>query len=157
MNLLRVVFVALSISLALPAIAQDANTMNMEILRDKIKADKKLVVAANMKLTDTEAINFWPIYDAYQNDLKKVNMQLGDVVKNYAEAYNNIEMTNEVAKKLTMDALAVEEAELKLKRTYLPKIDAVVGGAKAARYMQIENKIRALVKYELAGGIPLVQ
>ena len=131
--------------------------MNMEILRDKIKADKKLVVAANMKLTDTEAENFWPIYDAYQNDLKKVNMQLGDVVKNYAEAYNNIEMTNEVAKKLTIDALAVEEAELKLKRTYLPKIDAVVGGVKAARYMQIENKIRALVKYELAGGIPLVQ
>jgi hypothetical protein len=27
---------------------------------------------------------------------------------------------------------------------------------KVARYLQIENKIRALVKYEIAQGVPLV-
>lgn len=129
----------------------------MEILRDKVKADKKLVVAGNMQLTDAEAKKFWPVYDAYQADLKKVNMQLGDVINTYADAYANNAVTNDVAKKLVNDALAVEEAELKLKRTYLPKVDAAVGAVKAARYMQIENKIRALIKFELAGGIPLVK
>lgn len=157
MNLLRVVFIAVSLALTLPAVAQELNDSNMEILRDKVKADKKLVVAGNMQLTDAEAKKFWPVYDAYQADLKKVNMQLGDVINTYADAYANNAVTNDVAKKLVNDALAVAEAELKLKRTYLPKVDAAVGAVKAARYMQIENKIRALIKFELAGGIPLVK
>ena len=37
------------------ALAQTPATTNMQILRDKVKADKKLVVAANMELTDAEA------------------------------------------------------------------------------------------------------
>ena len=51
-----------------PALAQSASVDkpadNMQILRDKIKADKKLVVAANMKLTESEAKGFWPVYEA---------------------------------------------------------------------------------------------
>ena len=43
--------------------AQDKRADNMQILRDKIRADKKLVVATNMELTESEAKNFWPIYN----------------------------------------------------------------------------------------------
>jgi hypothetical protein len=49
--------------------AQEKPANNMQILAEKIKADKKLVVANNMGLTESEAKAFWPIYDAYQNDL----------------------------------------------------------------------------------------
>ncbi len=35
----------------------------------KLKADKKLLVASNMELTDAESKAFWPLYDAYQKDL----------------------------------------------------------------------------------------
>jgi hypothetical protein len=47
--------------------------------------------------------------------------------------------------------------EMKLKRSYVPKLEKVVPGMKVARYLQIENKIRAIGKYELAAQIPLVQ
>ena len=165
MNFLRIVLIALAMSMAFPVVAQDSGTnnaeesgaINMEILRDKIKADKKVVVAANMLLNDTEGKLFWPIYDSYQRDLKKVNMQLGDVVNAYADAYSKGAITKEVAKKLMKDAMAVEEAELKLKRTYSPKIESAIGAVKAARYMQIESKIRAVIKYELADQIPLIE
>jgi hypothetical protein len=40
--------------LVVPAMAQNAATTNMEIFRQKIKADKKLVVAQNLNLTDAE-------------------------------------------------------------------------------------------------------
>jgi len=33
----------------------------------------------------------------------------------------------------------------------------VLPATKAARYVQIENKIRAVIRYEMAAGIPLVQ
>ena len=143
--------------LALPAIAQTTGTTNMDILRQKIKADKRLVVAANLKLTDAEGAAFWPVYDAYQKDLQQVNQRLAAVVLAYADAYNKGPVANDMAKKLLDDAMAVDDAEGKLKASYVPKILATLPATKAARYIQIENKIRAAIRYELAEGIPLVE
>ena len=147
---------ALVAGLASAAAAQTTGTTNMDILRQKIKADKRLVVAANLKLTDAEGAAFWPVYDAYQKDLQQVNQRLSAVILAYADAYNKGPVTNDVAKKLLAEAFAVDEAEVKLKGAYLPKIVAALPATKAARYIQIENKIRAVIRYELAEGIPLV-
>ena len=144
--------------LAIPAMAQTTGaTTNMEILRQKIKGDKKLIVAENLKLTDAEGTTFWPVYDAYQKDLQQINQRLAAVIMAYADAYNKGPVTNEVAKKLLDEALAVDDAEAKMKGSYAPKILAVLPATKAARYIQIENKIRAAIRYELAAGIPLVE
>ena len=148
---------AIVAGLASLATAQTTATTNMEILRQKIKADKKLVVAQNLQLTDAEGTAFWPVYDAYQKDLQQVNQRLTAVILAYADAYNKGPVTNDVAKKLLDEAFAVDEAEVKLKGAYLPKIVAALPATKAARYIQIENKIRAVIRYELAEGIPLVQ
>lgn len=56
MKLAQIMLFAVATVLALPSQAQTAS--DMEILRQKVKADKKLVVAANMQLTDAEAKNF---------------------------------------------------------------------------------------------------
>jgi hypothetical protein len=128
----------------------------MEILLQKVKADKKLLVAQNLQLTEAEAKAFWPVYDAYQNDLQKINQRLGTTIAEYADAYNQGPVANETAKKLLNEALAIEEAEVKLKRAYVPKLEKALPAAKVARYVQIENKIRAAIRYELAGAIPLV-
>jgi hypothetical protein len=146
---------AIVAGLASAAMAQ--GTTNMEILRQKIKADKKLVVAQNLQLTDAEGTAFWPVYDAYQKDLAQVNQRLGAVIVAYANAYNKGPVGNDVAKKLLDEALAVDDAEAKLKSSYVPKILATLPATKAARYIQIESKIRAAIRYELADGIPLVQ
>ncbi len=139
------------------ALAQTPGTTDMDILRQKIKADKKLVVAENLKLTEAEGAKFWPVYDAYQKEIQQINERLKAVVLAYADAYNKGPVTDAAAKKLIEDASAVDDAEATLRRTSLPKILAVLPAAKAARYVQIENKIRAVIRYELAAGIPLVQ
>ena len=148
---------AIAACLAAPAMAQTAGTTNMDILRQKIKADKKLVVAENLKLTDAEGAAFWPVYDAYQKDLQAINQRMTAAILAYADAYNKGPVTNEVAKKLLDEAVAIDEAEVKLKSAAVPKILAVLPATKAARYIQIENKIRAVVRYELAANIPLVE
>ena len=155
MKHLQVALFALVALLAIPAAAQTAS--DMQILAQKIKADKKLVVAANMQLTEDEAKGFWPVYEAYQKDLASLNQQLLGVVKNYADAYNKGAVPDATAKKLMNDYLAVEERELKMKRSYVPRLEKVIPGMKVARYMQIENKVRAIVKFDLASQIPLVE
>lgn len=138
--------------------AQEATQMNMEILKEKVKADKKLIVAANMNLTDAEAKGFWSLYDGYQKELEQINQRLLTTVKGYADAYNagKGEISDDTAKKLMTEALAVEESEVKLRQSYAAKLGKVLPATKVARYLQIENKIRAIVKFELAAQIPLV-
>src|SRR5262249_50393548 len=122
---------------------------NMQILREKIKADKKLVVAANMELTDAEAKGFWPVYEAYQKDLQSLNERMKKAILSYADGYNNRTLTDEQAKQLANEALAIDEQEIKMRRACAAKLSGVLPGKKAARYMQIESKIRAALRYEL--------
>jgi hypothetical protein len=110
-----------------------------------------------MDLTDAEAKAFWPVYEAYQKDLQAVNERLAKGIKTYADAYAKGPVSNETAKKAFNEALAAEEGEVKLKQSYLPKLEKVVPAAKAVRYLQIENKIRAAIRYELADQIPLAE
>jgi len=147
----------LATALMVPAMAQNAATTNMEILRQKIKADKRLVVAQNLNLTDAEGAKFWPVYEAYQKDLQQIDERLATAILAYADAYNKGPVTNETAKKLLDEYLAIDDAEAKLKSATTPKILAALSAVKAARYVQIENKIRAAVRYELATAIPLVE
>jgi hypothetical protein len=142
---------------ATPGVAQDKPADNMQILRDKIKADKKLLVATNMELTESEAMGFWPIYDDYQKDLQKINRRVVSLLESYAADFRNKSLTDDKAKKLIDEAIAIEGAEANLKSSYAPKLSKALPVKKVARYLQIENKIRAVVKYDLAQGVPLVQ
>ena len=145
--------------LLLPASAHAqsaATSQNMEILRQKVKADKKLVVASNLTLTEAEGKAFWPVYDAYQTELTTINERTLKLIKSYASAYNAGPITGATAKPLLTEMLAIDDAEIKLKQSYLPKFEAAIPVEKVARYLQIENKIRAVVRYELADAIPLV-
>jgi hypothetical protein len=137
--------------------AQDKPADNMQILRDKIKADKKLVVATNMELTESEAKNFWPIYDEYQKDLQKINRRIVSLLESYAADFRSKSLTDDKAKKLIDEAVAIEQAEANLKSAYAPKLSKALPTIKVARYLQIENKIRAVIRYDLAQGVPLVQ
>jgi hypothetical protein len=139
------------------AVAQDKPADNMQILRDKIKADKKLVMAANMELTESEAKAFWPIYEQYQKDLQKINQRIVSLLESYADDFRRKSLTDEKAKKLIDEAVAIEQAEAGLKSAYAPKLSKALPTTKVVRYLQVENKIRAVVKYDLASGVPLVR
>jgi hypothetical protein len=154
--LLQKLFVGLAIMMfATPGIVLGAANTDMEILAEKIKADKKLLVGINMSLTNEEARDFWPLYDAYQKELQTVNRDLGGLIVEFAEAYAKGPIPNDTAKQIRNDVLALEEKELRLKRTNADKMEKVIPAWKVMRYMQIESKVRALVKFELAQRIPL--
>jgi hypothetical protein len=66
-------------------------------------------------------------------------------------------MTDEVAAKLLVDYLALEQAHVALLRAYVPRFQKVLPAKKVTRLYQVENKLRALVNYELARQIPFVK
>ena len=158
MKFARMVILCGAVLTAVPAFAQSKSAdTTMQILLDKVKADKKLVVAANMDLTDAEGKAFWPIYDDYQKDLQGLNERLAKTILAYADAYNKNTLTDEQANSLASEALAIDQDEVTMRKTYTTRLNGLLPGKKVARYLQIENKIRAVIRYQLADNIPLAE
>jgi hypothetical protein len=154
LSVVVVVFCAL-ILFVVPVIAQDKPADTNQLVKEKVQADKKLLIAENMQLTETEAKAFWPVYESYQKDIGKIVERSKKLIEDYAKNYEA--MTDATAKKLTDDMISIENDRLKLKKDYLPKFRKVLSDKKVARYYQLENKIFAVVSYELAKVIPLVK
>ncbi len=104
-----------------PVWTQDKAADNMEILRNKVKADKKVLVAMNMGLTESEAKQFWPVYDQYQKELGQINRRTRSLLESYAGDYNNRTLTNAKAQKLINEFVSIEKAEADLKASFAPK------------------------------------
>ena len=127
---------------------------DMQVILEKLRADKKLLVSQNMQLTESEAKAFWPVYAKYQDELFLLRVRTAKMIGDYGEAYEN--MTNDTAKRLLEEYLNLEGLGLKLRQAYLPEFRKVLPEVKVARYYQIENKIQAVLMYELAAKIPLM-
>ena len=138
-----------------PALAQDKPSDNMQILREKVQADKKLLVASNMQLTEAEAKAFWPVYEKFQNEIFLLRTRTAKLIRDYAEASKD--MSDEKATALLDELIKIEALGAKVKKAYLPKFKQVLPVKKVVRYYQIENKIQYTLYYELASQIPLVQ
>jgi Spy/CpxP family protein refolding chaperone len=145
-------------TIAMPsAWAQDkiADVTDMPALRNAIRTDKKAFVASTLKLTDAQAKKFWPIYDAYQRSLDMANRQR--VVALEGLIVRDKPLTDRYARNLANDLIESDEAEIKARRTLRNRVMRALPPSKAARYLQLESKVRAVQAYDIAGAIPLIR
>jgi hypothetical protein len=162
MKILKTIMVVMTMvaapaAFAASAPAPDKPANNLEIIHEKLKADKKLIVAKYMELTESEAKRFWPVYDDYQKDLQKINERLLAMLQSYADDYRGKSLNDEKAKKLLDEWIALEQDEAKQRSNFAPRVLKALPAKKAARYLQIENEFRILIRYDLAATVPLVQ
>lgn len=156
MKLMRIACLVLVCMWGLPLFAQDQPTdSSMDKVRDALKANKRAFVSVNLGLTEQEDKNFWPVYDSYQADMEKVNKRLVGLIKDYAAHYDKL--SDEKAKQLLDESLAIDTEMMKLKKAYVSKFAAAMPMKKVARYYQMENKIQAVLRFDLAQAIPLVK
>ena len=127
----------------------------MEVQRGVLKTEKKAVVADAMNFTEEESTVFWPLYNEYNDKMYTLNTKVFNLIKDYAE---NIEtMTDEKAVELWNENMKVKAELAKLEKTYFKKFQKIIPAKKAARYFQLESKIRTLVNAKLALEIPLLE
>jgi len=135
---------------AAPAAAQTVDSV-----RQAARADKRGLVEKNMQLTADEAKHFWPLYDEYQTRLDKIVDRQNRAVLDYINGEST--MTDANAKRIAREVLDSDAEEQKLRSRYLGKMANVLPAKKAVRYLQIENKLRTLQRYDIAERITLVR
>jgi hypothetical protein len=136
-------------------VAQDKPADTMEVVREKARTDKKLLVATALALTESEAKAFWPVYTAYQSDMIAHYDRVLKLIDTFSATYAS--MTDETATQLLGDFLALQTNHLAILTQYAPQFRRVLPPVKVARLYQVENKMRAIVDYELARAIPLIK
>jgi hypothetical protein len=147
----RILMLALLL-LPLQGMATDDDD-NRELAREAIYANKKLVVAANMNLNEDEKEGFWAVYEDYQKDLARIYKRTAALIEEFAINFESL--SDDKASELMDSYLQIEKDGLKLKRSYLSKFKKVMPAQKVLRYYQIENKIDAIIDYDLVDKIPL--
>ena len=108
-----------------------------------------------MKLTESEAKAFWPVYESYQDGLFNLGDRLIKGIREYAEKYDNI--SDEDSKKLRRGYLALQFEALRLLESYLPKFEEVLPEKKVFRYFQLERTFKGQLEALLGEVIPLTQ
>jgi len=145
----------LGCTVAAPLHAGETDDANLEILRNTIRANKKAFVAVNLDLDDAEAKAFWPVYDRYQADLTAVHTRLLDAIEDYSA--NFTDLSDDKAMAIVDSYLTIERDRVEVRRRHLKPIAAALPGKKVARFYQMENKMDAILRYELAATIPVIE
>lgn len=128
---------------------------DIEAARSIMATERKILIMREMALTAEEAEAFWPLYDEYVAARRPLGDQRVKLITDYAANYQT--MTDEVAKGLLKDALEYETDVLKLKKKYIKRFQKVLPDIKVVRYFQLENKLDAIIDFDLASQIPLME
>jgi hypothetical protein len=128
---------------------------DLQAMRQAVKNDKRAYVESVMHLTVDEARRFWPLYDAYQRTLDVSGRRR--VVAMQGFMFRDAPVTNLAARQYAIEMLAIDDAAVKARRTMRNGMMRALPAVKAARYMQLEEKIRAVQDYDAAALVPLVR
>jgi Spy/CpxP family protein refolding chaperone len=131
------------------------STQDLEMLRKDIRSQKKQLMAQNLTLTDTDATKFWPVYDQYTAEQRKINDKKYQTIQEFADRFGT--MSDEQASSLIKQWLDVDIAVTQLREKYLPIVTKAIGGKKAATWAQLDRRIQMMVDLQLASRTPLVQ
>jgi Spy/CpxP family protein refolding chaperone len=151
-----VLFVAATTACPLAA-AQDtaAAIADLQAMQQAARKDKRALVNEKLQLTPAEAKNFWPVYDNLQRELTRLNRERNVALETLAN--RDRPPSDAYAKQIVNDLMTTEEQEIKALRKAANASMKALPPRKAARYLQLENKLRAVQDYEIAVAFPLVQ
>jgi hypothetical protein len=125
------------------------------ITRTEIQAERQAIVAANLPLTEEQSKAFWPLYRSYRAELGKLGDRFVALVENYAKNFDTL--TDPQAQSMVDEMFAIQKEEVKIKSGWAPKLGKVLQPKALARFFQIENKLDAIIRFEIADEIPLVE
>ena len=141
--------------------AQKENTahvisnQDMDLLRKDLRSQRKQLIAANLRLTDTEAVKFWPVYDQYIAELITINDRKFGLLQDYADNWGKL--TNEQSLLFTRNWLEMDIAIAQLRQKYVPMVAKVLEGRKTATFFQLDRRIAMMMDLQVSSQMPLVQ
>jgi hypothetical protein len=123
-------------------------------LRQEAGQDRRNIIRANMLLTETESARFWPLYDEYRAERKKIGDRRVRLVTDFLAQQNS--MSEDEARTLANEDFAIEKDTSELKTKWYKKMTKELSERTVARFFHIDEKLDAAADLALAANIPLI-
>jgi hypothetical protein len=120
-----------------------------------LQTDKRQVMLDTLALTPEQSKNFTPVYDEYQAEMKKL-MTSASNLNNRLFVADLGGMTDQESKDIQKAAFKIRKDRLDLLEKYAGKLDKKLPATKVFQFVQVENKMQALLDLAVAASIPLV-
>ena len=131
------------------------SNQDLDLLRQDLRSQRKQLIAANLKLTDTEATKFWPVYDQYMTELIAINDKKFGLIQEYADSWGKL--TNDQSLLFARNWLDMDIAIAQLRQKYVPMVAKVLDGRKTATFFQLDRRIAMMMELQVSSQMPLVQ
>jgi len=128
--------------------AQWSPDQDIQILKTNVRSQKKQIVAANMNLSDAEAVKFWPVYDRYAADLAKIYDTKIALMQAYLDNYQS--MSGDQAESYLRQRATVEQDVMQLRLKYLPEFRRALTQRETVRFYQIDWRLDLMINLQLA-------
>ena len=107
----------LGLGLVLPATAADssapADPAALQVLRDRLKTDRKAVISENLKLAEADVPRFWPLYHAFQRELELLGSSRASILLELIQADESVTAANAERMFTELNRIAAAEAQLR--------------------------------------------
>jgi polyhydroxyalkanoate synthesis regulator phasin len=143
--------VTLFLGYTAPASAQTAS--DIELTRANIQKARQTIIAGAMNFTEDEALAFWPAYRDYRLDMARLGDRLVKLITEFVTA--GAKLNDEQANRILDEYLDVKSKEVSVKQKHVKIFRKLLPPTKVARFFQLENKLDAVVNYDLAASVPL--
>ena len=142
------------VALAVPVAAAQTVKETLDLTREAIENQRRVLVAGAIPLTDAEAKDFWPLYDGYEQKRRPIDERANRLVADFLASAATL--TDAQAKTMLAEALELDERRLALRREYMERMGKAIPPRKLVRFFQIENKLDSVVRADVARQVPLV-
>jgi hypothetical protein len=136
-------------------LAQDSVKADEQIIIKQIQTDRRAVYAQNLALTDEESKAFWPIYDQFEAEMKKVTDARLQLLDTYAAKYDAL--TDADAREMLTTRLQLDKDAFALRQKYAKKVQQALPSVKALRYVQLQDRIDNILAGNMYSLIPLAR
>ncbi len=149
----RIIFAALIFGTL--AFAQDSVKTLVDLMRQDLKATKMEILKKEMNFSEADAEKFWPIYENYSKELKKIGDRELNLIKQYVKFYEN--MTDPTAKTVFDESIRIKQARLDLEKEYFEVVSKALSPKVAAKFTHIESMITQMIRLQIYSELPVLR
>jgi hypothetical protein len=137
------------------SISHVINNQDLNLLRQDLRSKRRQLIAANLKLSDTDGAKFWPVYDQYMKELIAINDRKFGLIQEYADNWGKL--TNDQSLLFARNWLEIDIDIAQLRQHYVPIVAKVLDGRKTTTFFQLDRRIAMMLELQVSSQMPLVQ
>jgi len=146
----KILLVCLGLTLCLPAFAAASDDGDLTLAR--IQSERKVLVEGIVKPSPQQSKAFWDAYWAYRETVANLDNRSNKLIDEYEKSF--AALNDDQAERMLKEAAKIEVERVEARQKIVKKLRKILIPKQIVRFLQIENKMDAIMNLDRAINIP---